>query len=169
MATFDEEVKYADLFHLAHNLKGYFDYDQALAAAKATNKPIFIDFTGHGCVNCREMEANVWSDPRVKEMLRNDFVICALYVDDKTSLPENEWYTSTYDGKEKKTIGRKYADFQISKFGTNAQPYYCLMDHNGNLLMKPRAYDLDKDAFVAFLKDGIKNFQEGTYYQHVID
>ena len=169
VATFDEEVKYADLFHLAHNLKGYFDYDQALAAAKATNKPIFIDFTGHGCVNCREMEANVWSDPRVKEMLRNDFVICALYVDDKTSLPENEWYTSTYDGKEKKTIGRKYADFQISKFGTNAQPYYCLMDHNGNLLMKPRAYDLDKDAFVAFLKDGIKNFQEGTYYQHVID
>ena len=115
VATFDEEVKYADLFHLAHNLKGYFDYDQALAAAKATNKPIFIDFTGHGCVNCREMEANVWSDPRVKEMLRNDFVICALYVDDKTSLPENECYTSTYDGKEKKTIGRKYADFQISK------------------------------------------------------
>ena len=168
-ATFDEEVKYADLFHLAHNLKGYFDYDQALAAAKATNKPIFIDFTGHGCVNCREMEANVWSDPRVKDMLRNDFVICALYVDDKTSLPESEWYTSTYDGKEKKTIGRKYADFQISKFGTNAQPYYCLMDHNGNLLMKPRAYDLDKDAFVTFLKDGIKNFKEGTYYQHVID
>ena len=169
VTTFDEEVKYADLFHLAHNLKGYFDYDQALAAAKATNKPIFIDFTGHGCVNCREMEANVWSDPRVKEMLRNDFVICALYVDDKTSLPENEWYTSTYDGKEKKTIGRKYADFQISKFGTNAQPYYCLMDHNGNLLMKPRAYDLDKDAFVNFLKDGIKNFKEGTSYQHVID
>ena len=169
VATFDEEVKYADLFHLAHNLKGYFDYDQALAAAKATNKPIFIDFTGHGCVNCREMEANVWSDPRVKDMLRNDFVICALYVDDKTSLPESEWYTSTYDGKEKKTIGRKYADFQISKFGTNAQPYYCLMDHNGNLLMKPRAYDLDKDAFVNFLKEGVKNFQEGKFYQHVID
>ncbi len=167
--VFDEEPKYADLFHLPHNLKGYFDYDQALAAAKATNKPIFVDFTGHGCVNCREMEANVWSDPRVKEMLRNDFVICALYVDDKTSLPKEEWYTSTYDGKEKKTIGRKYADFQISKFGTNAQPYYCLMDHNGNLLMKPRAYDLDKDAFVNFLKDALKNFKEGSYYQHVVD
>ena len=164
-----EEPKYSDLFHLAHNLKGYFDFDQALACAKAQGKPIFVDFTGHGCVNCREMEANVWSDPRVKDMLRNDFVICALYVDDKTSLPKEEWYTSTYDGKEKKTIGRKYADFQISKFGTNAQPYYCLMDHNGNLLMKPRAYDLDKDAFVAFLKEGIKNFQEGQYYQHVID
>ena len=164
-----EDPKYADLFHLAHNLKGYFDYDQALACAKAQNKPIFIDFTGHGCVNCREMEANVWSDPRVKDMLRNEFIICALYVDDKTSLPESEWYTSTYDGKEKKTIGRKYADFQISKFGTNAQPYYCLLDHKGNLLMKPRAYDLDKDAFVNFLKEGIKNFAEGTYYQHVID
>ena len=164
-----EDPKYADLFHLAHNLKGYFDYDQALACAKAQGKPVFIDFTGHGCVNCREMEANVWSDPRVKEMLRNDFILCALYVDDKTSLPKEDWYTSTYDGKEKKTIGRKYADFQISKFGTNAQPYYCLMDHNGNLLMKPRAYDLDKDAFVAFLKDGIKNFQEGTFYQHVLD
>jgi thiol:disulfide interchange protein DsbD len=169
VAAFDEEPKYADLFHLAHNLKGYFDYDQALACAKAQGKPIFIDFTGHGCVNCREMEANVWSDSRVKDMLRNDFVICALYVDDKTSLPKEEWYTSSYDGKEKKTIGRKWADFQISKFGTNAQPYYCLMDHNGNLLMKPRAYDLDKDAFVAFLKDGIKNFQEGTFYQHVLD
>ena len=164
-----EDPRYADLFHLAHNLKGYFDYDQALACAKAQNKPIFIDFTGHGCVNCREMEANVWSDPRVKEMLRNDFVICALYVDDKTSLPKEEWYTSTYDGKEKKTIGRKYADFQISKFGTNAQPYYCLMDHNGNLLMKPRAYDLDKDAFLAFLQEGVKNYQEGTYYLHVVD
>jgi len=164
-----EEPKYADLFHLAHNLKGYFDYNQALACAKAQGKPIFVDFTGHGCVNCREMEANVWSDHRVKNMLRNDFVICALYVDDKTSLPQEECYTSSYDGKEKKTIGRKWADFQISNFGTNAQPYYCLMDHNGNLLMKPRAYNLDKDAFVAFLEEGIKNFQEGTFYQHVLD
>ena len=169
VAEFDEEPRFADLFHLPHNLKGYFDYDQALAAAKALNRPIFVDFTGHGCVNCREMEANVWSDLRVKDMLRNDFVICALYVDDKTSLPKEEWYTSSYDGKEKKTIGRKWADFQISKFGTNAQPYYCLMDHNGNLLMKPRAYDLDKDAFVAFLKDGVKNFQEGTFYQKVLE
>ena len=169
VAEFDEEPKYADLFHLPHNLKGYFDYDQALAAAKALNRPIFVDFTGHGCVNCREMEANVWSDLRVKDMLRNDFVICALYVDDKTSLPKEEWYTSSYDGKEKKTIGRKWADFQISKFGTNAQPYYCLMDHNGNLLMKPRAYDLDKDAFVAFLKEGVKHFEEGTFYQKVLE
>lgn len=169
VVDFNEKPKYADLFHLPHNLKGYFDYDQALAAAKATNKPIFVDFTGHGCVNCREMEANVWSDSRVKDKLRHDFIICALYVDDKTSLPKDEWYTSTYDGKEKKTIGRKYADFQISKFGTNAQPYYCLMDHNGNLLMKPRAYSLDRDGFVAFLEEGLKNFQEGTSYRHILD
>ena len=165
---FTEEPKYADLFHLPHNLKGYFDYDQALACAKAENKPIFVDFTGHGCVNCREMEANVWSDPRVKEMLRKDFVLCALYVDDKTNLPKEEWYTSSYDGKEKKTIGRKNADFQIANFGTNAQPYYCLMDHNGNLLMKPRAYNLDRDGFVEFLKEGIKNFEAGSYYQNVL-
>ena len=165
---FTEEPKYADLFHLPHNLKGYFDYDQALACAKAENKPIFVDFTGHGCVNCREMEANVWSDPRVKEMLRKDFVLCALYVDDKTNLPKEEWYTSSYDGKEKKTIGRKNADFQIANFGTNAQPYYCLMDHNGNLLMKPRAYNLDRDGFVEFLKEGIKNFEAGSYFQNVL-
>ncbi len=169
VSDFNEKPKYADLFHLPHNLKGYFDYDQALAVAKALNKPIFVDFTGHGCVNCREMEANVWSDPRVKEKLRNDFILCALYVDDKTSLPENEWFVSAYDGKEKKTIGRKNADFQISKFGTNAQPYYCLMDHNGNLLMKPRAYNLDRDGFVSFLEEGLKNFREGTSYKHIID
>lgn len=164
-----ETPKYADLFHLAHNLKGYFDYEQALACAKAQNKPIFLDFTGHGCVNCREMEANVWSDPRVKNMLRNDFVILALYVDDKAALPQEEWYVSEYDGKEKKTIGRKNADFQISNFATNAQPYYCLMGHNGELLMKPRAYDLDKDAFVAFLNEGLKNFKEGTFYKKVLE
>ena len=164
-----EEPKYADLFHLAHNLKGYFDFDQAVECAKAQNKPIFVDFTGHGCVNCREMEANVWSDSRVKDMLRNDYIICALYVDDKASLPKEEWYTSQYDGKEKKTIGRKNADFQISKFNTNAQPYYCLMGHNGELLVQPRAYDLDKDAFVAFLKEGLSNFAEGKCYLNIYE
>lgn len=162
-----EEPKYADLFELAHNLKGYFDYDQAVECAKAQNKPIFIDFTGHGCVNCREMEANVWSDPRVLDMLRNDYIICALYVDDKAALPKEEWFVSKYDGKEKKTIGRKNADFQISKFDTNAQPYYCLMGHNGELLMKPRAYNLDRDAFVKFLQDGLQNFKDGKSVRNI--
>ena len=162
-----EEPKYSDFLHLPHGIKGYFDYEQALACAKLQNKPIFVDFTGHGCVNCREMEANVWSDPRVLEMLKNDFVVVALYVDDKTNLPENEWITSAYDGKVKKSIGRKYADFQISKFNTNAQPYYVLMGHNGEVLMDPRAYNLDKDAFVAFLKEGIENFKQGKSVRNI--
>ena len=167
-AVLCEEPKYADIFHLPHGLKGYYDYDQALACAKAQNKPIYIDFTGHGCVNCREMEANVWSDPRVLEMLRNDYVIVALYVDDKTKLPKEEWIIGA-DGKEKKSIGRVNADFQISKFNTNAQPYYCLMGHNGELLVDPRAYDLDKDAFVNFLKQGIENFNNGVSIRNIYE
>lgn len=165
-AVLCEEPKYADIFHLPHGLKGYYDYEQALACAKAQNKPIYIDFTGHGCVNCREMEANVWSDPRVLEMLRNDYVIVALYVDDKTKLPEEEWIIGS-DGKEKKSIGRVNADFQISKFNTNAQPYYCLMGHNGELLVDPRAYDLDRDAFVDFLKKGVENFNNGVSIRNI--
>jgi thiol:disulfide interchange protein DsbD len=156
-----ETPKFHEKLHLPHGLEGYFDYEQGLACAKALNKPIFIDFTGHGCVNCREMEANVWSDPRVLSLLETEYVVIALYVDDKTSLPENEWVVSEYDGKVKKTIGRKYADFQISKFGVNAQPYYVLMGHNGEVLNQPKAYDLNVDAFVEFLKTGVENFKSG--------
>ena len=161
-----EEPRFADIFHLPHGLKGYFDYEQALACAKAQNKPLYVDFTGHGCVNCREMEANVWSDPRVLKMLREDYIIVALYVDDKTKLPEEEWVMGG-DGKMKKTIGRKYADFQITKFGTNAQPYYCLMGHNGELLHEPRAYNLDKDGFVQFLKEGLEIFKNGVSVRNI--
>ena len=153
-------TKYADLFTLPHGLKGYFDYEQAIEASKTQNKPIFLDFTGHGCVNCREMESVVWKDPRVLQMLNNDYIILALYVDDKTPLPEHEQYISEYDGKLKKDIGRKNADFQISHFNTNAQPYYCLLDSNGELLVEPRAYSLDKDEFVEFLKTGLERFGE---------
>lgn len=161
-----ESPRFNDIFHLPHGLKGYFDYEQALACAKAQNKPLYVDFTGHGCVNCREMEANVWSDPRVLKMLREDYIIVALYVDDKTKLPEEEWVMGG-DGKMKKTIGRKYADFQITKFGTNAQPYYCLMGHNGELLHEPRAYNLDKDGFVQFLKEGLENFKNGVSVRNI--
>jgi len=153
-----EAPKYADKLHLPHGLKGYFDYEQGLACAKAQNKPIFIDFTGHGCVNCREMEANVWSDARVQKILREDYIIIALYVDDKQKLPEEDWVTSSYDGKVKKTLGKKYADFQITRFGVNAQPYYVLLDHQENTLVDPRAYDLNADAFVEFLENGKKEF-----------
>ncbi len=155
-----ETVKYADFLHLPHGLEGFFDYEQGMAYAKKQGRPVFIDFTGHGCVNCREMEANVWSHPDVLKRLRNDFVIIALYVDDKKELPENEWITSTYDGKVKKTIGKKNADFQITRFGVNAQPYYVLMDNEGNSLVEPKAYDLDPTNFIKFLDQGIEAYKK---------
>jgi thiol:disulfide interchange protein DsbD len=155
-----EDPKYSDFLDLPHGLDGYFDYEQGMACAKAQNKPVFIDFTGHGCVNCREMEANVWSDPRVLQLLRDEYVIIALYVDDKKKLPEEDWFTSEYDGKLKNTLGKKYADFQITRYNVNAQPYYVLLDHNEKPLVDPRAYNLDADAFVKFLQDGIKNFKK---------
>lgn len=155
-----EEPKFGEFLHLPHGLEGYFDFEQGMACAKALNKPVFIDFTGHGCVNCREMEAAVWSDPRVLERLKNDFVIIALYVDDKSKLPEEEWVTSSYDGKVKKTLGKKYADFQITRFGVNAQPYYVLMDTNEDLLVDPKAYDLNPDNFVRFLDEALEEFKK---------
>lgn len=155
-----EKPKFADFLHLPHGLEGYFDYNQGMACAKKLGKPVFIDFTGHGCVNCREMEANVWSDTRVLERLRNNFVVIALYVDDKTTLPQNEWVTSTYDGKVKKTLGKKYADFQISRYGVNAQPYYVLLDHKEQLLVQPKAYDLNVENFLKFLDDAVAEFNK---------
>jgi len=155
-----EKPRYGDFLHLPHGLNGFFDFNQALNCARRQNKPLFIDFTGHGCVNCREMEANVWSDPQVLKRLREHFIVTALYVDDKTGLPENEWITSKYDGKVKKTIGKKFADLQITRYNVNSQPYYVLLDTSGNLLTSPRAYDLDINAFVKFLDAGLEKFRK---------
>jgi len=155
-----ETPKFADFLSLPHNLKGYFDYDQALRCSKQQNKPLFIDFTGHGCVNCREMEANVWSNPEVLKRLRNDYIVVALYVDDRKDLPQSDWVTSTYDGKVKNTIGKKFADFQITRFKVNSQPYYVLLDNKGELLNKPKAYDLNVDNFIKFLDDGVAAFKK---------
>ncbi|HEX9956275.1 MAG TPA: thioredoxin family protein, partial [Fibrella sp.] len=127
---------------------------EALAYSRTVNKPVFIDFTGHGCVNCREMEQRVWSDPKVLARLTSDFVVVALYVDDKTELPEGEWYTSGYDQKQKKTIGAQNGDLQITRYGNNAQPHYCLVDGTGKLLVTPINYDLDVERFGAFLDSG---------------
>ena len=149
-----EAKKYTDLFHLPHELDGFFDYKEALAYAKKVNKPVFIDFTGHGCVNCREMEARVWPDPQVLKRLQNDFVIVALYVDDKTELPEKDWYTSKYDNKVKKTIGAQNGDLQIVKYNNNAQPHYCIVDQEGNLLVPPKNYDLNPASFASYLDSG---------------
>ncbi|WP_438839565.1 cytochrome c biogenesis protein CcdA [Algoriphagus oliviformis] len=148
-------VKYGDLLHIPFGIEGYFDYEEALAAAKKEGKPLLIDFTGHGCVNCRKMEENVWSDPQVLARLKNDFVMVALYIDERLELPESEWYTSSYDGKVKKTLGKQNADFQITRFNNNAQPYYVILDHEEKLLAKPRGYDANIAEFVEFL-DGAK-------------
>jgi thiol:disulfide interchange protein len=151
-----EPVKYADIpLEIPHEIQGFFDYEQAMRAAKKANKPLLIDFTGHGCVNCRKMEENVWVDPQVLKRLREDFVMVALYIDERLELPESEWYTSEYDGKIKKTLGKQNADFQITRFQNNAQPYYVILDHNENLLAQPKGYDTDIQAFVEFL-DGAK-------------
>ncbi|MBD3629601.1 cytochrome c biogenesis protein CcdA [Cyclobacterium sp.] len=149
--TLDEVPKYADFLHFPHGIQGYFDYEQALAAAKRQDKPLFIDFTGHGCVNCREMEARVWSDPRVLSRLKEDFVMVALYIDERYELPEAEWYTSSYDNKVKSTIGKQNADFQITRFNNNAQPYYVILDHKEELLVSPIAYETDIQKFIDFL------------------
>ena len=155
-----EEPKYSDFLHLPHGLTGYFDYDQALACAREQNKPLFIDFTGHGCTNCREMEAVVWSDKSVLQRLNNDFVVVALYVDDKTELAKTEWITSKYDGKVKKTIGKKNADIQIANLENNAQPYYVLVGQDEKVLAWPYAYNRDAQQFVEFLERGKKKYRE---------
>ena len=155
-----EEPKYSDFLELPHGLSGYFDLTQAKECARATGKPIFIDFTGHGCVNCREMEARVWSDSRILKRLSENFIVVALYVDDKTSLPQNQWYESSYDGKTKKTIGKQNADLQITQFKNNAQPLYIIMNAEGRLLADPIAYNLDIPSFLSFLDLGHANFSK---------
>ncbi len=155
-----EDPKHGDQFKLPHGLHGYFDYEQGMRCAKELNKPVLIDFTGHGCVNCKVMEKSVWPDDEVLKRLREDYIIIALYVDDRTELPKDEWITSTVDGKVKKTIGKKNADFQVTRFNVNAQPYYVLQDTSGNVLIPPRAYDTDIEGFIEFLDAGKEAFQK---------
>ena len=149
--------KHSDFLHLPHGLEGFFDLKEAEAYAAKVGKPLFIDFTGHGCVNCREMEARVWSDPQVLDILRNDYVIVALYSDDKKVLPENEWVT-TDSGKVLKSLGKINSYFALKTFGVNAQPYYVLQGRDGKTLVPPRGYDLNVDGFVKFLKSGVEAY-----------
>jgi len=154
-----EVARYADRLKLPHGLKGYFDFDQALKVSKELNKPLFVDFTGHGCTNCREMENRVWSDPQVLKQLRENFVVVALYVDDKViEMPKEEWYTNK-GGREVRLLGKKNTEIQTSKFGTNSQPYYVILDGAGNLLVSPKAYDLGIDSFKQFLDAGFNAYK----------
>ena len=135
---------------LPHGLTGYDNLEDGIAAAAAQGKKVFVDITGHGCVNCREMEARVWSDPRVLERLRRDYVIVSLYVDDKTPLPEDKWVT-TPEGKVLKDVGRVNSRMVLDRFGVNSQPNYFILDSDGNTLKGPRGYNLSTDGFVEFL------------------
>lgn len=140
-------------------LTGYFNLEDGLKAAKEQGKPLFVDITGHGCTNCREMEQRVWSDPRVLEMLRNDFVMTALYTDDKTRLDEKDWLTAE-NGKVLKDMGRVNSYIVRTKFGVNAQPNYAILAPDGTLLVPIRGYNLDIDAYIAFLQSGIDKYKE---------
>ncbi len=158
-ATASDRPKYSDFLHLPHGLTGFFDLDEAEAYAAKVGKPLFIDFTGHGCVNCREMESRVWSAPEVLELLRNDYVIVALYSDDKKVLPESEWVT-TDTGKVLKSLGKINSYLALKRYGINAQPCYILQAPDGRRLGGPRGYDLSVEGFVGFLRDGLDAYRK---------
>ena len=139
----------------------YTDYDEGMVAAKALGKPVLIDFTGFGCVNCRKMEAAVWTDPTVADMLTDDFVLISLYVDDKTPLAKPlEVTTSQDESKILRTVGAKWSWLQSQKFGANAQPFYVMLDNNGKPLSASRAYDEDVNGYINFLKQGLLKYQQ---------
>lgn len=154
-----KKPKHSDFLHLPHGLEGFFDLQEAEAYAAKVDKPLFIDFTGHGCVNCREMEARVWSDPQVLDILRRDYVIVALYSDDKKVLPENEWVT-TDSGKVLKSLGKINSYYALKTYGVNAQPYYVLQGRDGKTLVPPRGYDLNVENFVQFLRSGVEAYKK---------
>ena len=137
---------------IAHGLRAYDSVDGAVTAAKSSGKRIFVDITGHGCVNCREMESRVWSDPEVLRRLKEDFVILALYVDDKTKLPESKWVTND-SGKLLKDVGRVNSWIALKRFGVNSQPNYFILSPEGDILKGPRAYNLDVAGYLDFLSE----------------
>jgi thiol:disulfide interchange protein len=152
------EPKHGDLFEMPLGLKGYFDYKQGIECAKEQGKPVLLDFKGHACANCKLMEAKVWSDPEVLRRLRENFVIIALYVDDRTQLPENEWVVSSLDGKQKKTIGKINEDLEILRYKTNALPLYVITDYEGNPLNNPMPTNLNVEEYKKWLDEGLELF-----------
>jgi len=145
--------------HLPLGLHGYFTLEEGLEAAKEAGKPVFVDVTGHGCVNCREMESRVWSDPTVYSMLQNDFVIVALYSDDKQKLDKEDWVTDAETGKVYKDLGRANSYTARTLWNVNAQPNYVLLSPDGEMLVPVRGYDLSIDGFVSFLQSGLDAYK----------
>lgn len=146
--------------HCPHGLPCFHDYEEGLSYARESGKPVLLDFTGWACVNCRKMEEQVWSDPRVLKLLREDYVLISLYVDEKTALPEAEQIEVKIGEKTKKlrTIGNRWSYFQASRFGTNSQPYYVILDHSEQQLGEPAAYDPDIEKYVRWLEKGLRDF-----------
>ncbi|MBR9860798.1 thioredoxin fold domain-containing protein [bacterium] len=153
-----DDVRYSDILEIPHGLQGYFVYEDALAASKKKNKPVFVDFTGHSCANCRRMEEFVWPKPGVLSRLKEDFIIASLYVDERTELPKDEQYTNKA-GKEITTLGQRNADIQGSVFKSQAQPYYYVVDHNGKVLAIGGGYDPDEQKFIDFLDKGKEEYK----------
>ena len=151
--------KYVDLFDKPKGFHPFFDYDEAVAAAKQAHKPVMIDFTGHACVNCRKMEANVWTDPQVHQRINGDYILLQLYVDDKTDLAAGDRMT-TSSGRELTTIGAKWSYLQTWKFGANSQPYYVLMDPNtGQPLVPPQGANYDPGEYLKYLDSGLSAYK----------
>jgi len=142
-----------------HDLLCFKDYEEGMRYAKQQGKPVMLDYTGWSCVNCRKMEDNVWSDPKVLKRLAENYVIISLYVDDKTPLPANEQYVSS-SGKKIRTTGNKWSDMQRTFYETNSQPYYVLLDNNGKILAQPRGYTPDIDTYVKFLDEGLCRYEK---------
>jgi len=152
--------KYADLFDKPKGFNPFFDYDEGLAYAKKMHKPVMIDFTGHACVNCRKMEANVWPDPQVSKVINQDYVLIQLYVDDKTDLAANE-QTVTSEDKQIKTIGNKWSYLQTSKFQANSQPFYVLLDPTTQQpLVAPQGANFEVSQYLDYLDSGLKAFNK---------
>ncbi len=143
-----------------HDIVSFEDYEDGLAYAKKVGKPILLDFTGKACVNCRKMEEQVWSDPKVLRILKKDVVLISLFVDFKKKLPKEEQYVSKTTGKKIRTVGNKWSDFQMKKYKANAQPYYVLIDHNEDNLIHYASYDSDIEKYLNWLKKGIENFKK---------
>lgn len=140
-------------------IHGFYDYAEALEYSKKVGKPLFIDFTGSACVNCREMEARVLSDPRIKQMLNEDYVFLSLYGDIKVDVPESDWVTLP-NGKVLKQLGKINTNLVMGKYEVNAMPYYIITDNSGNEVVEPRGYDLNVESFMEFLKNGITAYKD---------
>jgi thiol:disulfide interchange protein DsbD len=139
-----------------HDIVAFDDYEEGLAYAQEVGKPALIDFTGWACVNCRKMEERVWGEPEVLEILKNDVVLISLYVDERAALPKEEQFTSSSTGKKIRTVGNKWSDLQIEKYKVNAQPFYAIVDAQGNDLVKPIGYTPDAQVYESWLESGLK-------------